>query len=249
MRLGIVNLEPLTLSTADLDKDAAALQYQLRHHLAEMWNGIGANSIVEVITPADAPKYPGIVAQCQDSLPDAPGALAYHEIGPNGLPCIFASGKLAEKYGSTILGDLSHEAIETELDSQCIALAESRHPLHPSRRILVAFEGCDPTQREYDLGSSSTQYKGRKVADFVTPVYFDIQQIGRTDVRTTWMTDGEKLPVLGCLDSGYLSYLDPTTWQWSQYMVGAARQRSTIRAVHGIVTRHARRSRGPVARA
>jgi hypothetical protein len=240
MRLGILNREPELLNTADLEQDAAALQYQLRHHLAELWNGIGASSIVEVITEKDAQTYPGVLAICQDSLPDA-GALAEHMVAPNGHPLILASAKLAEKYGSSILTDLSHEAIEGDIDSQCTGLVEGRHPLHPSRRILVCLEPCDPTQREYDLGDSSPRFKGRKVSDFVTPVYFDITKLGRTDVRTTWMQTGEKLPVLGCLETGYLAYVDPISWQWSQYMAGAARQRSRIREAHGITTRAARR--------
>jgi len=127
------------LSPAVLAHIAEAVQDQVNHEFAAEWGAqatlrVGANA--NDIQPGEW-AY-GFVA----SLPDAPGASAYHDINGKGVPfalcAVTTCGSLLGPTGVSV--DASHEILETAGDEGANQFANDNHGL------LHAVEMCDAVE-------------------------------------------------------------------------------------------------------
>jgi hypothetical protein len=139
----------------DLDKLLAALQKYVDASVAPVWG-----------TPARLVKSTGFLegawAMVFLDRADAPGALAYHDLTPDGLP-------LSKVFVKTILDDqaslsvaASHELVEMLVDP-----AINLYSIGPNPKYLYAYEAADPVEEE------SFKIDGVAVSDFVYPSYFE----------------------------------------------------------------------------
>ncbi len=139
----------------DLDKLLAALQKYVDTCVAPVWG-----------TPANLVKTTGFLkgawAMVFLDRADAPGALAYHDLTPDGLP-------LSKVFVKTILDDqsslsvaASHELVEMLVDP-----AINLYSIGPNPKVLYAYESADPVEEE------SFSIDGVAVSDFVYPSFFE----------------------------------------------------------------------------
>jgi hypothetical protein len=139
-----------------LDKLLAALQKYVDTSVAPVWG-----------TPAMLVKTTGFLkgawAMVFLDRADAPGALAYHDLTPDGLP-------LSKVFVQTILEDnasvsvaASHELVEMLVDP-----AINLYSTGPDPKVLYAYEAADPVEEE------SFSVNGVAMSDFVYPSYFEV---------------------------------------------------------------------------
>jgi hypothetical protein len=139
---------------------AEACNIQLRDHVAPAWN---------IDTPLTVSTEPGeglYLCHLVDSIPEAPGALAYHDVDKHGTPYIKVGVNEVAKAGDTISSVTSHEAVEMQCDIWCQEWSFSS-----TLKKLVATEACDPVQDQSYLVTLSDGSKV-PVSNFVTPAYF-----------------------------------------------------------------------------
>jgi len=121
-----------------------------------------------------------------DTTPEAPGALAYHDLDADGPFIRVALNDILENGGDWYDGDLSipsvidHETKETVIDP----LANAWH--NDGNGVLWARESCDPVQDETYTVTTPTG-KVFTLSNFVYPAYFDP------------FADGDKLDFNGSL--------------------------------------------------
>ena len=139
-----------------LGKMAAAITIQLNRDFAPHWGG---SYMVRVGSgPTDLIK--GEVAfAILDALPDAPGAIAYHDVDGNAIPVAFLSLSTCNTLADVSMA-ISHECIETGTDPGCNLWADD------GAGTEWAYEGCDAVE------SSSYQIDEIVVSDFVLPQFF-----------------------------------------------------------------------------
>jgi hypothetical protein len=127
------------LSAAVLGHIAEAVQDQVNQEFAAEW---GARATLRVgADPADV--QPGEwVFGFVDSLPDAPGASAYHDINGKGVPfalcAVTTCGSLLGPNGVSV--DVSHEILETAGDEGANQFAND------NKGLLHAVEMCDAVE-------------------------------------------------------------------------------------------------------
>jgi hypothetical protein len=159
--LGIqVVSETASVTAQEAAQVAEACDIQLRDHVAPAWN------IDAPLTVSTEPGEGLYLCHLVDSIPEAPGALAYHDVDAHGTPYIKVGVNEVNKAGDTISSVTSHEAVEMQCDIWCQEWSFSG-----SLKKLVATEACDPVQdQSYDV----TLADGTKVpvSNFVTPAYF-----------------------------------------------------------------------------
>ena len=140
----------------DLDALLEALQRFVDECVAPVWG-----------TPARLVKSSGFVRRAWALVflddADAPGALAYHELTPDGFP-------VSKVFVKTILGardslsvSTSHELVEMLVDP-----AINLYSTGPDARALYAYESADPVEETwFPLG-------GFDMTNFVFPSYFEV---------------------------------------------------------------------------
>ena len=127
------------LSTAVLARIAEAVSSQVNQEFAAEW---GAQAIIRVGANANDIQ-PGEWAYVfLPSLPDAPGASAYHDINGNGVPfSLCAVQTCASLYGPNgVSVDASHEILETAGDEGANLFAND------NKGLLHACEMCDAVE-------------------------------------------------------------------------------------------------------
>jgi hypothetical protein len=133
----------------------AALQSYVDAHVAPVW-----------ATPAKLVKSAGFLkgAWAMVFLDDAdqPGALAYHELTPGGLPLSKVFVKTAQAHGESVSVSASHELVEMLVDPAINLWASG-----PEERTMVAYESADPVE------ALSFDVNGIPMSDFVYPAYFE----------------------------------------------------------------------------
>lgn len=150
------------LTAAWLAQIAAALQTQLREHIAPVWS-YATDAVCRVCAGPTDLGLGEVPMRYLPELPDAPGAIAYHD-DAGGYPDEFlgldtCSG--LDEVGSAT----SHENAEVCGDPNCDQWAAITSG--PMTGKELAYELCDPLQdRSYRVG-------GMLVSDFVYPAYFD----------------------------------------------------------------------------
>lgn len=142
-----------------LQQIADALDVQLSRDVAAYWGG---NYRLRAATPDNPPAAGEIVATVLDDLPDAPGAVAYHNW--QGTAVIFVARNMCSSLTEglyCVSQALSHELCETVGDEGCNLWADD------DAGSEYAHELCDAVE------AGCYQVKGITVSDFLRPEFFD----------------------------------------------------------------------------
>jgi hypothetical protein len=140
----------------DYDALIAAMQEYIDTHVAPVWGA-----------PAKLVKTTGFLkgAWAMVFLDDAdqPGALAYHDLTPDGLPVskVFVKTTLDDKQLVSV--SASHELVEMLVDPAINMMTTG-----PDPKTVYAYESADPVEE------STFPVKGIQMSDFVYPAYFEV---------------------------------------------------------------------------
>jgi hypothetical protein len=148
-----------TLAMTDLgvDFDAliTAMQTYVDEQVAPVWG-----------TPAKLVKTTGFQADAWAMVflddADQPGALAYHDLTPDGLPLSKVFVKTTLENGDMVSVSASHELVEMLVDPAINLLSTG-----PDPRATYAYESADPVE------ALSFDVSGIPMSDFVYPSYFE----------------------------------------------------------------------------
>lgn len=139
----------------DFDALIAAMQVFVDKYVARVWG-----------TPAKLVKSRGFVkgAWAMVFLDDAdqPGALAYHDLTPDGLPQAKVFVKTTLQNKDLVSVSASHELIEMLVDPAINLMTTG-----PDPKTIYAYESADPVE------ALSFPVNGIPMSDFVYPAYFE----------------------------------------------------------------------------
>ena len=93
---------------------------------------------------------------------DQPGALAYHDLTPDGLPESKVFVKTTVDNGDLVSVSASHELVEMLVDPAINMMTSGPNP-----KIVYAYESADPVE------ALSFNVNGIPMTDFVYPAYFE----------------------------------------------------------------------------
>jgi hypothetical protein len=145
----------------DLDALIAAMQAYINNNVAPVW-GTSAN----LVKTTDF--QPGAWAMVFLDTADAPNALAYHDLTPDGFPQAKVFVKTTLDNNDLLSVSASHELVEMLVDPAINMLTTG-----PDRTIVYAYESADPVE------ALSFPVNGIPLSDFVYPSYFeDFRQPG-----------------------------------------------------------------------
>jgi hypothetical protein len=140
----------------NLDALIAAMQAFVDQHVAPVW-----------ATPAKLVKSTNFIKGAWAMVflddADAPGALAYHELTPDGLPIskVFVKTTLANH--DLVSVSASHELVEMLVDPAINLMTTG-----PDPKLVYAYESADPVE------ALSFPVNGIPMTDFVYPSYFEV---------------------------------------------------------------------------
>jgi hypothetical protein len=145
----------------DLDALIAAMQAYIDNNIAPVWG-----------TPANLVKttdfQPGAWAMVFLDTADAPNALAYHDLTPDGFPQAKVFVKTTLDNNDLVSVSASHELVEMLVDPAINMLTTG-----PDQTTIYAYESADPVE------ALSFPVNGIPMSDFVYPSYFeDFRQPG-----------------------------------------------------------------------
>ncbi len=150
------------ITPAWLTRCAVACQIQLDRDVSAEWGG---NFAVRVGSgPTDIASGEHVFALL-DALPDAPGAIAYHDIDGNGAPVAYLALSTCSSLDDVSTA-ISHELCEAAGDPSCNAWVDDGAREH-------AYELCDAvesTSYGVDLGDGQAPIA---VSDFLLRAWFD----------------------------------------------------------------------------
>jgi hypothetical protein len=139
----------------DLDALVAAMQAYVDDHVAPIW-----------ATPATLFRSSGFVGGAWAMVflddADAPGALAYHDLTPDGLPIAKVFVKTTIENGDLVSVSASHELVEMLVDPAINLMTTG-----PDPKAVYAYESADPVE------ALSFKVRGVPMSDFVAPAYFE----------------------------------------------------------------------------
>jgi hypothetical protein len=139
----------------DFDKLIAALQVYVNKHVFPVWG-----------TPAKLVKTKGFVKN-QWALvflddADQPGALAYHDLTPQGLPLSKVFVKTTLNNNELVSISASHELVEMLVDPAVNIMTTG-----PDPKLVYAYESADPVE------ALSFKVNRIPMSNFVYPSYFE----------------------------------------------------------------------------
>jgi hypothetical protein len=139
----------------DLGKLIAAMQAFVDQDVARVWG-----TPAKLVRSTDFIKGQWAMVFLDDA--DQPGALAYHDLTPDGLPLakVFVKTTLANH--DLVSVSASHELVEMLVDPAINLLATG-----PDPKTVYAYESADPVE------ALSYPVKGIPMTDFVYPSYFE----------------------------------------------------------------------------
>jgi hypothetical protein len=139
----------------DLDDLIAAMQEYVDKFVAPIW-----------ATPAKLIKTTGFVKGAWAIVflddADAPGALAYHDLTPDGLPESKVFVKTTIDNGDLVSVSTSHELVEMLVDPAINMMTTG-----PDSKTVYAYESADPVE------ALDFKVQGIPMSDFVYPSYFE----------------------------------------------------------------------------
>jgi hypothetical protein len=135
---------------------AQAVNVQLNRDFSPEWGG---SYLVRVGSSSGDILAGEIIFAVVDSLPDAPGAIAYHDVNGQAVPVAFLALSTCNSLDDVSTA-ISHECCETGGDSECNLWADSAQGQEAAR------EACDAVESgSYDIG-------GVRLSDFVLQSFF-----------------------------------------------------------------------------
>jgi hypothetical protein len=139
----------------DMDKLIAALQVYVDKYIVPVWG-----TPAKLVKSTDFVKGAWAIVFLDDA--DAPGALAYHDLTPDGMPQskVFVKTTLAN--GDLVSVSTSHELVEMLVDPAINLLTTG-----PDPKTIYAYESADPVE------ALSFKVNGIPMSDFVYPSYFE----------------------------------------------------------------------------
>ena len=146
----------ITPLDVDLDKLIAALQIYVDEHIVPVWG-----------TPAKLVKSKGYrkgawaIVFLDDA--DQPGALAYHDLTPDGLPQSKVFVRTTIQNGDKVSVSTSHELVEMLVDPAINMMTTG-----PDEKAVYAYESADPVENLDFL------VQGIAMSNFVYPAYFEV---------------------------------------------------------------------------
>jgi hypothetical protein len=139
-----------------LDDLIAAMQAYVDHHVAPVWG-----TPAKLIKSTDFVKDAWAMVFLDDA--DEPGALAYHDLTPGGLPLSKVFVKTTLDDGGLVSVSASHELVEMLVDPAINLMTTG-----PDPKLIYAYESADPVEE------LSFKVNGIAMSDFVYPAYFEV---------------------------------------------------------------------------
>lgn len=140
----------------DFDALIEAMQEYVTSFVAPVW---GTPAILVKTTGFQ----PGAWAMVFLDDADQPGALAYHDLTPDGLPVSKVFVKTTLNDGQLVSVSASHELVEMLVDPAINMMTSG-----PDPKTIYAYESADPVE-ELDF-----PVKDIPMSDFVYPAYFEV---------------------------------------------------------------------------
>ena len=134
----------------------AAMQLYVNQHVAPVWG-----------TPAKLVKSTGFIKDAWAVVflddADQPGALAYHDLTPDGLPLSKVFVRTTINNGDLVSVSTSHELVEMLVDPAINIMTTG-----PDSKATYAYETADPVE------ALTFKVNDIPMSDFVYPAYFEI---------------------------------------------------------------------------
>ncbi len=143
---------PLGFKLADL---VAAMQIYIDEHVAPVWG-----TPAKLVETTDFVKGAWAIVFLDNA--DQPGALAYHDMTPDGLPESKVFVKTTLDDHEVVSVSASHELVEMLVDP-----ATNMMTTGPDAKTIYAYESADPVE------SLFFDVQGMSMSDFVYPSYFE----------------------------------------------------------------------------
>jgi len=187
----------------DLDALISAMQKYIDQHIVPVW-----------ATPAKLVKSTNFIkgAWAMVFLDDAdqPGALAYHDLTPDGLPISKVFVRTTIQNGDLVSVSASHELVEMLVDPGINLMTTG-----PDPKTVYAYESADPVE------ALSFPVNGIQMSDFIYPSYFEnFHKAG--SVRFDQM--GKVKKPFEVLSGGYQIIFK--NGKWSQVTVSSSKARA-----------------------
>jgi hypothetical protein len=140
----------------DLDALIEAMQSYIDDHIVPVWN-----TPAKLVKTKDFVKGQWAMVFLDDA--DQPGALAYHDLTPDGMPLskVFVKTTLANN--DLVSVSASHELVEMLVDPAINLLTTG-----PDSKTVYAYESADPVEE------LTFKVNGIEMSDFVYPSYFEV---------------------------------------------------------------------------
>jgi hypothetical protein len=140
----------------DIDQLVTAMQAYVDQHVAPVWG-----------TPAKLTKTTGFLKDSWAVVflddADQPGALAYHDLTPDGLPLSKVFVRTTIQAGDLVSVSASHELVEMLVDPAINIMTTG-----PDPKTMYAYESADPVE------ALSFDVNGIAMSDFVYPSFFEV---------------------------------------------------------------------------
>ena len=153
-RIAVFNKSTLALGV-NFDSLIVAMQEYIDKFIVPVW-----------ATPAKLVKTKDFVPGCWAMVflddADVPGALAYHDLTPDGFPLSKVFVRTTLDNGDLVSVSASHELVEMLVDPAINLMTTG-----PDPKAVYAYESADPVE------SLSFKVKGIPMSDFVYPSYFE----------------------------------------------------------------------------
>src|SRR5712692_926793 len=186
----------------DLDALIAAMQAYINNNVVPVWG-----------TPATLVKttdfQPGAWAMVFLDNADQAGALAYHDLTPDGLPEAKVFVKTTLDNNDLVSVSASHELVEMLVDPAINLMTTGPNP-----KVMYAYESADPVEQ------LSFKVNGIPMTDFVYPAYFEIFH-GAGSVRFDQLKKVNK--PFQILSGGYQIVFK--NGKWSQIFASASKKK------------------------
>ena len=139
----------------DFDALIVAMQTYVDNLVAPVWG-----TSAKIVKTTDFKKGAWAIVFLDNA--DQPGALAYHDLTPEGLPESKVFVKTTLDNGDLVSVSASHELVEMLVDPAINLMTTG-----PDRRLVYAYESADPVE------ALSFDVDGIQMSDFVYPSYFE----------------------------------------------------------------------------
>jgi hypothetical protein len=139
----------------DFDKLIAAMQVYVDRYVAPVWG-----TPAKLVKSKDYVKGAWAIVFLDNA--DAAGALAYHDLTPDGLPQSKVFVRTTIQNGDLVSVSASHELVEMLVDPAINLMTTG-----PDPKTIYAYESADPVE------ALSFPVNGIPMSDFVYPSYFE----------------------------------------------------------------------------